>query len=480
MQARAIRPSTGTGDRRRVLAALLSAVYPGLGQAFNRDPRFVMVFALPLTALALITIGLAQAFGASLMASLFKPDTLIAVFVLNLLLLGWRLVSVGHAFVAGASGAVGRKGLLGLLMVAVVAVAPQGAAGFMGWRLYQTTQAVCVSCVSGQRIAAETGRRVGSTPRPLFQGDDPGIGAGATPEREQRTNILLLGIDSRPSRDHALADTIIVASIDPVGKTLSMLSIPRDLVDIPLPGGGTYAAKINSLLGYVNGNPDDPNFAFAHGSGTRALQDAVGHMLGIPIHYYAKVDLPGFIKVVDAVGGVDINAARPLRAPGYRDFGVNGFIVDAGRHHFDGKEALAYARIRRASGENDFTRASRQQEVLIALRNAALAGGAIGLLSRLDRLLSALEGAVRTDVPPDRFGDFAFLAEQIERNAVTSVVLQEPLFDTRTEGSRGYIEVPDVPAIRQMARRLFSEPGTPPRTWPEPTASPEEVSSPSP
>jgi hypothetical protein len=71
LQARAIRPRSGAGDRRRVVAALLSALYPGLGQAFNRDPRFVTVFALPLTTLAVLTFALTQALGPSLLATLF-------------------------------------------------------------------------------------------------------------------------------------------------------------------------------------------------------------------------------------------------------------------------------------------------------------------------------------------------------------------------------------------------------------------------
>jgi LCP family protein required for cell wall assembly len=255
-----------------------------------------------------------------------------------------------------------------------------------------------------------------------------------------------------------------------------MLSIPRDLVDIPLPNGKTYARKINTLMGYVNAHPEDADFAFAQRSGTRALQDAVGELLGIPIHYYAKVDLPGFIKVIDALGGVDINVKKAVHAPDYRDFHVSGFVVEPGVHHFDGSHALAYARIRRAPGESDFTRAARQQEVLLAVRNAALHGGAIGLLSRIDSLLSAVEGAIRTDVPPERFGDFAFLAEEIERKRVTNVVLLDPLFKARTESGRGYIQIPDVEAIRAMARKLFPAPGTAPEPWPagSPTPGPDE------
>jgi len=468
LQARAIRPSRGPADRRRTIAAVLSALYPGLGQAFNRDPRYVVVFGLPLSALAVLAMLLVQGFGGQLLPVLVKPDTLLALLFLNGLLLTWRLFAVGQAFVAGASGPIGRVGATGLLVASALTVAPQVGAGMIGWRLYETARDICVSCSVVAR-APENGdsrqaARGGGAP-PLFPGDDPGVVPGPTPQLKGRLNILLIGVDSRPSRDHALTDTMIVASVDPVGETLSMLSVPRDIVDMPLPNGQTYPQKINSMLSHVNANPDDPMFDWANGSGTRALQDSIGTMLGVPIHYYAKVDLPGFIDVVDALGGINVNVPKPLRAPGYADFGLFGFTVEKGRHHFDGREALAYARIRKAVGESDFTRAERQQQVIVALRAAALEGGALGLLGRLNGLLDASDNALRTDVPPEHFSDLALLAEQIDRGRVTSLVLQWPFITEATEEERGYVEIPDIPTIQEMARRLFPPEGTPPEAW---------------
>ncbi|MBA2556908.1 MAG: LCP family protein, partial [Chloroflexi bacterium] len=296
-----------------------------------------------------------------------------------------------------------------------------------------------------------------------------------TPLTQGRTNILLLGIDSSPNRAHALTDTMIVASLDPAGETVSMLSIPRDLVDVPLPNGKIYAPKINTLLSYVNRHRNHPDFAFAGGSGTRALQDAIGTLLGIEIHYYAKVNLPGFVRVIDAVGGVDVNVRRAFEDPRYRAYGVDGFSVEPGLQHFDGAHALAYARVRRARGETDFTRAARQQEVLVGLRDAALEGGAVELIGQLDGLLQAVKGAVRTDIPPERFSDLAFFAEEVGGDSVTRVVLRHPLVrPSRTPDPRGSIQIPDVPAIREVAADLFPEPGVSPQPWPSPEPSPSE------
>lgn len=482
MQARALTPGRerrmrdGADDPRRIVAAVLSAVFPGLGQAFNRDGRGFAAFALPVIVLGLVGTLLAVAYGTRLLASVLKPDALLAMLFLDVLLLAWRLVAIVHAFLAGGRTRVGRGGAVGIVVVLALAALPQVFGGFLGLRVYETARQICVVC-------GPTGGGVGGGPTatPLFSGDDPGSTSGPTPEPEGRINVLLMGIDSRPSRSHALTDTLIVVSVDPVGKTVSMLSIPRDMVEVPMPNGLVYGPKINSLLGYVNARPKDPDFAWAGGSGTRALEDAIGTLLAIDIHYYAKVDLPGFIRVIDALGGVDVRVKKTLDAPDYRDFGINGFRVEPGLRHFDGKAALAYARIRKASGETDFTRAARQQQVLVALKEAALGDGALGLLGKLPALLDALASAVRTDLPPSAYNDLAFLAEGIADADVVSVVLKFPLVHPAKRGDpRGSIQIPDVPVIRAMAALLFSQPGTSPLPWPTPTPDAAPSTSPSP
>jgi len=159
--------------------------------------------------------------------------------------------------------------------------------------------------------------------------------------------------------------------------------------------------------------------------GVPALEGAIGALLGIPIHYYATVDLRGFVKMVDAVGGVDINVTKSLSDPNYGGFGVGpGWSIEPGLHHLDGANALAYARIRKSTGESDFTRAARQQEVLVALRNRAVGAG---ILLSLPQLLSAVGGAIRTDLPADRLPELAALAEQIDGSSTTKVVLGGPM-----------------------------------------------------
>ncbi len=84
---------------------------------------------------------------------------------------------------------------------------------------------------------------------------------------------------------------MIVASLDPVAGTVSMASIPRDMVNVPLPKGRTYSGKVNGLVSYVRWHADQ--FPGYQGNGQAVLAYALGKMLGVHIDYYAQVNLPG-------------------------------------------------------------------------------------------------------------------------------------------------------------------------------------------
>jgi polyisoprenyl-teichoic acid--peptidoglycan teichoic acid transferase len=288
------------------------------------------------------------------------------------------------------------------------------------------------------------------------------------PGRNERLNVLLIGIDSGPGREEALTDSLIVVSLDPVGKTVTMVSIPRDLAGIPLGNGTTYGPKINSLMSYADRNPKQ----FPEG-GVRTLEKAVGALFGIQIHAYASVDLAGFASMVDAVGGVDIIVKKPLDDPRYPNLdGTHGWSVTVGPHHFNGLEALAYARIRKVLGESDLTRAARQQEVLVALRNQAVSAG---LLVRLPQLLDAVGSTVRTDLPQDQLPQLAAMAEEIGGGSTIKLVLGSPEIKGAS-GPFGSVFLPVPAKIRAMAKVVFGPPGADP-TWPVPKPSPSASAS---
>jgi LCP family protein required for cell wall assembly len=288
--------------------------------------------------------------------------------------------------------------------------------------------------------------------------------------------VLLIGVDSTHARTETLTDTMMVASLDPVGHTASLISVPRDLVDTPLGNGDTFGPKLNSLMSFADAHPAD----FPKG-GLRTLEDAIGALLGIQIHYYARLNFAGFIRMVDAVGGVDIDVPHGFVDPSYDGYGagVSGYSITAGPHHMTGRDALAYARSRKALTESDFTRQARQQQILIALRAKAGQGGS--LLFQLPDLLDAVGQTVRSDLPVDRLPALAAIADEVGRDSVTTVVIRSPLVHA-VSTRYGDSQEPDLALIRSVAAGLFSAPGTAPQPWPtpKPTPTPRPTKAPKP
>jgi LCP family protein required for cell wall assembly len=436
---------------------VLSALAPGLGQAYNRRRRLALGLFVPFAiVVAIAALAVWAIPGPRLIAMAIVPSTLGALLTLNLVLLGWRLVALGQAFADTRHELrPGRLGLVGLAVIALLTVVPHLGAQYLGGLARSTFAEVFDGATLGARSDGQP---------------------GPVPGQNERLNVLLLGIDAGKGRDHALTDSLIVVSLDPVGKSVSMASLPRDLVNVPLGDGRTFAPKLNSLLSYATAHPKD----FKAGP-MRTLENAVGALLGIPIHYYATVDLAGFARMVDAVGGVDINVKQALDDPKYGGFGIKkGWSVTVGQHHFDGANALAYARIRRSVGQTDFTRQARQQEILLALRSKVVKGGA---LFSLPSLLDAVGVTVATDLPPERLPDLAVLAGEIPQKRIVRVVVRYPLVHPAKPGENPYgaVQLPDLTRIDAMAAALFPAPGATPKGWnPKQTLPPSPPPTPTP
>ena len=188
------------------------------------------------------------------------------------------------------------------------------------------------------------------------------------------------------------------------------------------------------------------------------LAAAIGKLLDLDIAYWAEVNLGGFVNLVNSVGGVTVNVTKAFCDPNYKEYGVTGFGVSPGRYHMNGDQALAYARIRKAAGESDFTRAARQQEVIAALRDRLVQGAFLGDPARF---LRSLGRTIRTNVQPGVLADDIDLVSSIPRSDVFRVVIQHPLVRSGYD-ARGSIQVPDIPAIRDLAARLFTPTGVRP------------------
>ena len=255
-----------------------------------------------------------------------------------------------------------------VLLLGLAVVIPHGIASYYAWSFFD----------AGTQIFQADAQAPATSPGPLSSADAI-PGASASPSDNgtfvvpptalpsptaERVTFLLTGVDSGHDRAHALTDTMLVASVDRQTKQAVMLSIPRDISNFPLYSGGRFRGKINSLMS-CRGN--DPK-RFPDGP-VLTLTREIGYLIGVPINYYAAINLDGFQKMVDLVGGVDIDNPKWINDPLYDWFdGTSGFKLSPGHHHLDGRKALAYVRSRQGAGDSDFTRAARQQQVLVALR----------------------------------------------------------------------------------------------------------------
>ena len=267
--------------------------------------------------------------------------------------------------------------------------------------------------------------------------------AGATRSAlnlQGRVNILVVGVDSRATNDPGRSDSIMLIGLDPVSRTMSVMSIPRDS-RVNIPGHGYD--KINATT-----NPD----YFSDG-GIDLLEKTVEAMIpGIKINYYAKADFAGFVQVIDALGGVTINVEKAMY---YK--AVDTFIdLKPGVQHMDGKTALEYARFR-SDAIGDFG-SSNGEELGRVVRQKALLKAIVAQTTslrnvwKLPTVIRAVENAVVTDLLPNDMLRIALTFKNSTDKEVTTVPFP---------GVPGYVGgtsyvIPDLDALRSKIAPLFS------------------------
>ena len=449
----------GATPRSRYIPALLSAFVPGLGHLVAGRRREALIFGAPLIALVVIGLVIALASGPVRVAgALVDSGVLWGLLALQLLFLGWRMLATWSSLTDPRLRPLGRRDVIPVAILIGLIVVPQA------WAMNVTNVARETAEVVFDD-AGTTGAWVppspspGVSPTPDWRPGDPSIpvlpSASPSPVSE-RINGLVIGVDAGVGRNTYLTDTMIVVSLDPASGSVSLLSIPRDLVDVPLPNGRRFSGKINGLVSHARHNPSQ--FPGSDGSGIDVLMAAIGELVRLPIDYYALVTLGGFIPVIDSLGGVDVHVDNAFCDPTYDEYGFTaGFSIKAGWHHLNGRQALAYARVRKASGESDFTRARRQQEVLSAVRDAVVAGRFLG---DPVGLLKAVGRTVSTNVPRSRVSEFLDHATRIDRaTTYRGVLVGNDMVRSGYDG-RGYVLLPDLPRVRAYALSLFPTDGT--------------------
>ncbi len=395
------------------LAALFSFVWPGLGQLYVSRRRAAAFFALP-AILVLLLLAYQMRQGIVVFAARFAdPSFSFAAIVLVILFGVWRLVAVGDAY-AHVERRTARR-LHEKLTVAVLAAIIVISHAGVGYLLAVTGDAGshAFNPISDLIDPATLGpgQTAGPTDEPL-----PSVSSNG------RVTILFTGVDAAPGRGEHLYDSIMVVSYDPNTNSVQMISVPRDSASFPFYFGGVDKAsvKINSLPTYVrNGwikSPDSPYLT---------LVKEVSYLVGVPINYYAVMDLNAFVTMIDRVGGIDVVNPSAINDSSYDwlDGKTYGFYLAAGPQHLDGKHALAYVRSRHGSGNSDWARSSRQQQVMVALLHKMAQPSQI---LALPGLISTLGSSVTTTFPANKVADYVAIGQSIPSANISQVVLGPP------------------------------------------------------
>jgi LCP family protein required for cell wall assembly len=406
--------------RSPAVAALLSFLWPGAGHVYLGRRRTAIVFAAPL---ALVTLAL----GLKLLGGLehfaiyaITPSGAFTLFLLIVLSGMWRLIAFADAVLVARhdAGSIDRAGsFLAGILVAVILVT-HGGLGWVAFAGYDasskifdvsgdTTPSAVPSDASDNQIEPDPSGSPGPTSSPNSSLTDG------------RLTFLLLGTDSAPGRTTMLTDSIMVVSVLPSTGAVAMISIPRDISYYPVYSGGIYKGKINEFLWYAGNHPTRfPEGAFG------ATMAEIGFIVGVPIDYYAVLNLGGFRTLIDTIGGVTVNNFQAINDPKYEWLdGTFGLTMPAGVQTLNGRLALAFARSRQGIGDSDFTRARRQQILLLALREKLISPDT---LVKLPALLQVAGQTVRTNIPADTVGNLVDLAKGVDKSAIQQVVLEPP------------------------------------------------------
>ncbi len=282
-----------------------------------------------------------------------------------------------------------------------------GLAAVSGSLSYFLPAALIAYQASGQNVVVPTPSPTALLFTPTPTPSTPPVQSGAF-------TVLLLGSDddSKFQGDHVLTQSMILVRVNPQTKQVIMLSIPRDLW-VPLSTGGSY--KIDGAYSY---------------GGAGAAIATVQQNFGVHINYYIWVGLLGLIRVIDAIGGIDVVTSNPVLDDYYpldinarSLYGYQRIAVLGGPQHLDGVHALQYVRSRHNDLQSDFGRSRRQQQVLLAIRQKAKQ------LSPEDvpALAAAIGGEIKTNISLGQVGAMLPLAASFDNpDAIQQIVLASP------------------------------------------------------
>ena len=414
------------GALNAVAAAILSFFLPGLGQVAAGDRRRGVLIAVPAIVVVLAAAGI-WLFDRRLFVRIgLSIELLLVVIVLSVALLLYRAWAIADAYLVARRSTRGRWGPAATVASLAVLAMVLGTTAYMhawvaslGWNARETLIAVFdehgpqgaggTPFPSPEPTAAPTTDET-TAPTPVPTPSPTPVPYWAA---DGRLNVLLIGSDAGPGRWSMRADAIILVSVQIESGRVAGFSVPRYTRGVPLPEPAASAFDcgclmedyFNALYVYANQHPDlfpgDDDVT----RGLDALSGAAQEFFGVQLDGMVVADLNGFVEIVDAIGGIDINAPEPVYDANYPNPNGRGGVeiyFPAGEQHLDGWHALAYARTRHQDG--DVRRMYRQQQVIAALQHEI----SCNLLGNLPAVLQVAKESIWTNLPlediPDMIG----------------------------------------------------------------------------
>ena len=222
-----------------------------------------------------------------------------------------------------------------------------------------------------------------------------------------KTTVMILGVDERDD-DVGRSDTLMLATVDPKQKQVSLLSIPRDTRTL------------------IQGSYDKINSAYAYG-GWKLTRDVVEDLLDTPVDHYVLVNTRSFPRIIDAIGGIDLYVeSRMYYVDEWDDAVPGGLVIDLypGMQHMDGVTAMSYVRYR--DEEGDIGRIARQQRFMRAVMEKVTSPA---IVTRLPAVIRECMGAVETDLSFRQILELAGSIKEAQGNGLRAEMLPgRPLY----------------------------------------------------
>lgn len=473
--------------RTPAIAALLSFAAPGLGQLSLGALRRSVLVALPAVGVLVAAVGLLLAGGGAILDFFLQPEILIGLLVLNVLLAGYHALAIVDAFglairTRPTSARAGRASVVVLAGLLVATFSLHGAIEAIGYQAYETMASVFVLSEPGGNWSIpepsfEPEPTASASSRPSWASSptpapSPVVVASPSPSAapkwaaDGRLNLLLIGSDAGPDRWSLRTDTIIVLSVDVDTGRVALFGIPRNLVGVPLPPesadafpNGRFPGLLNALYVYAMGHPRQ--FPGSDARGFRAVAGAVQELAGVRLDGVVVVNLAGFVRLVDAIGGLWIDVPEPLMDRNYPLEDGSGHIqldIRTGCQLLDGRMALAYVRSRHQ--DSDYGRMRRQQAVLVALARQV---DPTALLPKVPTLLRIASDNLWTTVPRSELRAMAELAARADTGDVRTVQFVPSRYPS-------HLDTAEIEQIQRVVPSVLERQSTSPSSSPAPAS----------